>query len=76
MIRFIPDPATPPVVQVSLVSPVSSVSSQQIAGNAPEPMTLELFIGGLAFFGLYSAERARRLRDRLTAVAIMNHGPL
>lgn len=61
-----PDPATP----------VSQVSSQQTPSNVPEPVTLGLFIGGLALMGLYPAERARRLRNGLIPAAIIRYGPL
>jgi hypothetical protein len=36
--------------------------SQETAGDVPEPVTLELFGGGLALLGFYAAERARRIR--------------
>lgn len=36
--------------------------SQDTVGAVPEPVTWGLFGGGLALLGLYSAERARRIR--------------
>jgi len=68
-----PDPSTPPVSQVSLVS---QVSTQQSQGDVPEPVTLVLFAGGLALLGLYVAERGRRARYEPIPAAIIEHGPL
>jgi hypothetical protein len=46
-----PDPATPPVMQVSSLSVVdqgSPVLTQESLSDVPEPVTLGLFLGGLA----------------------------
>jgi hypothetical protein len=74
-----PDPATPVVSQVSSVSQVNQ-GGQQLAqdslSDVPEPVTLALIAGGFALLGLYTVERARRLRDGTTPLAIIDHGPL
>ena len=36
--------------------------SQDTAGSVPEPVSLELLGGGLAFLGIYAVGRARRIR--------------
>jgi len=62
-----PDPAT---------RPASQVSTQQTPGNVPEPVTMGLFMWGLAVLGLYALERARRLKSGLGPAAIIRYGPL
>ena len=55
---------SPPSLASAPVSQSIQAISEDAVGNVPEPTTSELLGAGLAFLGLYAAERPRRMRGQ------------
>jgi hypothetical protein len=59
---MISSPDLTPAQISQLILSNDQLISQELAASTPEPLTLELLGGGLAFLGLYAVGRGRRIR--------------
>jgi hypothetical protein len=59
---MISSPDLTPTQISQLILSNDQLISQDTAGSVPEPVSLELLGGGLAFLGIYAVGRARRIR--------------